>query len=217
MQATGLYQRYLWNLHNRPFITNAYTSSVIVAFGDALAQKLYPQNDKWDMKRTFVMFLWGFCYAGPLQTLWFRGMDKLFGTERTLYISLKKIFVTISIWGTTSNVLFYTYVKVCGHYHQGVEEVKHQVSSVLRNEVPRTAMVSVGVWPLIQLVNFTMVPIHFRTIWVSTWNVGWNCFTSFLGHRSHGTQAPITSSIHKEGRVIPFFNYSFYDSNNYSY
>lgn len=36
------------------------------------------------------------------------------------------------------------------------------------------------VWPVIQAVNFKLVPLHHRVLVVNVVSLGWNCYLSFL-------------------------------------
>lgn len=36
------------------------------------------------------------------------------------------------------------------------------------------------VWPLVQWINFKLVPLDLRVLVVNTVSLGWNCFLSFL-------------------------------------
>jgi len=36
------------------------------------------------------------------------------------------------------------------------------------------------VWPVVQGVNFTIVPLEFRVLVVNFVSLGWNCFLSYL-------------------------------------
>ena len=36
------------------------------------------------------------------------------------------------------------------------------------------------VWPFVQLVNFKVVPLEHRLLFVNTISIGWNCYLSYL-------------------------------------
>ncbi len=42
-------------------------------------------------------------------------------------------------------------------------------------------------WPLLQMVNFTIVPQHLRVLYVNVCNIGWNSFLSTMANASHHT------------------------------
>jgi protein Mpv17 len=39
-------------------------------------------------------------------------------------------------------------------------------------------------WPAVQTVNFTLVPLQYRVLVANVVNLGWNCFLSYLNNRS---------------------------------
>jgi len=40
------------------------------------------------------------------------------------------------------------------------------------------------VWPAVQSVNFTVVPLEHRVLVVNVVSLGWNCFLSYLNSQS---------------------------------
>ena len=36
------------------------------------------------------------------------------------------------------------------------------------------------IWPFVQMVNFKLVPLHHRLLFVNVISIGWNCYLSFL-------------------------------------
>lgn len=40
------------------------------------------------------------------------------------------------------------------------------------------------VWPFVQAVNFTFVPLDHRVLFVNVISIGWNCYLSFLNSSS---------------------------------
>lgn len=36
------------------------------------------------------------------------------------------------------------------------------------------------IWPAVQGVNFTLVPLHHRVLFVNVVSIGWNCYLSYL-------------------------------------
>lgn len=40
------------------------------------------------------------------------------------------------------------------------------------------------IWPFVQLVNFKLVPLEHRLLFVNTISIGWNCYLSYLNSDS---------------------------------
>ncbi len=41
------------------------------------------------------------------------------------------------------------------------------------------------VWPPLQLINFTFIPLRFQFLFVNIGNIGWNTFLSFMANKKH--------------------------------
>ena len=39
------------------------------------------------------------------------------------------------------------------------------------------------IWPFVQLVNFKVVPLQHRLLFVNVISIGWNCYLSFLNSK----------------------------------
>jgi hypothetical protein len=49
-----------------------------------------------------------------------------------------------------------------------------------------TYLADVTVWPPLQLINFTYVPVRFQFLFVNTANLAWNTFLSMMANKHHG-------------------------------
>jgi hypothetical protein len=45
------------------------------------------------------------------------------------------------------------------------------------------------VWPPLQLINFTFVPVKFQFLYVNVANLAWNTFLSLMANKKHDTIA----------------------------
>lgn len=50
------------------------------------------------------------------------------------------------------------------------------------------------VWPFVQAINFTIVPLHHRVLVVNVISLGWNCYLSFLN-----SQGPVAK---EEAKIV---------------
>jgi protein Mpv17 len=41
------------------------------------------------------------------------------------------------------------------------------------------------VWPPLQLINFTFIPVRFQFLYVNVANLAWNTFLSLMANKSH--------------------------------
>jgi hypothetical protein len=61
-----------------------------------------------------------------------------------------------------------------------------------------TYLADVTVWPPLQLINFTFVPLRFQFLFVNTANLGWNTFLSMMANKQHGGGGGGSSAGHSE-------------------
>ena len=76
-------------MQSHPLSTNALTQSLLCAVGDALAQSCEarlelssPGKESYNYMRTFRMAAYGLLVAGPMYSLWYRGLDRVFQSIR---------------------------------------------------------------------------------------------------------------------------------------
>ncbi|KAH8435104.1 Mpv17/PMP22 family protein [Aspergillus melleus] len=47
------------------------------------------------------------------------------------------------------------------------------------------------IWPVLQGLNLSLVPLQYRVLSVNVFNIGWNCFLSFLNGADDKEQPPV--------------------------
>jgi len=187
MQAyiSRLWQAYTFSLVTRPYFTNFITSGVIISLGDLCAQNLerhYTANgSNWDSGRFLRAFVWG-CLTGPVQVFWFRFLDSKIGVAKTVKHAAKKMMINQTVFAPTMNTSYFAFIKATEHYHEGYMRVMEEFVNLMNQSFIKTMMSSFVVFPAVHMINFTLIPVQYRVIWVSGWLVGWNCFLSLVGH-----------------------------------
>lgn len=80
------------------------------------------------------------------------------------------------------------------------ERVKERIGSTYVDAIKANLMV----WPAVQLVNFSVVPLEHRVLVVNVVALGWNCYLSWLNSqggekdRTHSTKEEVTRDAEKE-------------------
>jgi hypothetical protein len=59
----------------------------------------------------------------------------------------------------------------------------------MRHKFIPTYATDCAVWPLLQMINFTLVPQHLRVLYVNVCNIAWNAFLSTMANAAHHTAA----------------------------
>lgn len=71
--------------------------------------------------------------------------------------------------------------------HPSIEwsTIWHNSLSHLKEVYWATFIADCIVWPPLQLINFTFIPLRFQVLYVNLCNLGWNTFLSFMANKSH--------------------------------
>nr|XP_018684162.1 PREDICTED: peroxisomal membrane protein PMP22-like [Musa acuminata subsp. malaccensis] len=106
--VTVAWQRYLQQLQAHPLRTKAITSGVLAGCSDAIAQKISGVK-RLQLRRMFLLMLYGFVYAGPFGHFLHKFMERLFKGKKGKDTVAKKVLLeqlTASPW---NNMLFMMY------------------------------------------------------------------------------------------------------------
>jgi len=173
------------------------------------------KGEPLDYTRMAVFMAYGVAIAGPLYTLWFDRIDKLpymiynmkqegrrqhiegivkYAAERGVIIPAE-IAKTPELHRVTfigSKVLAdqlvfssaYTCVFFLGVGLISGKTMEDSWGDVRKKFIP-TYATDCAVWPLLQMVNFTMVPSQYRVLFVNVANIAWNAFLSYMANASN--------------------------------
>ena len=115
---------------------------------------------------------YGFFVNGPFlhflySKLYVRFENNTFGT-------IKKMLLSQSIVSYSSILIFYSIVPLIQGKTVGdsIEEIK--------NKSWQTMQMNWRLWPLVQLVNFTLVPTKLQVLWVNMFGLIFNVYLSFM-------------------------------------
>ncbi|GJQ09828.1 hypothetical protein GpartN1_g1619.t1 [Galdieria partita] len=173
----SLYLSYISALEERPVLTKAITTSFINALSDLIAQWLEQRGQswfQWNLRRTFALGFWGLIFMGPFFHNWYLILERLFPSGRWAF--LKKIVLDQTFAAAFFNITFFMGTGVLeGHnWHQIVDKLNHKFWP--------TMYANWKVWPLVQCITFTVIPLTFRVLWVNTVTVMWVIYFSSLAH-----------------------------------
>lgn len=180
----------------------------------------------FDWRRAGVFMVFGTLLAGPVYTVWFDRIDRLpyliyqmkqdsrrehianivryakaRGVEippevaktpelhRVTYVG-SKILADQFVFSSLYTVFFFYGVGLVSgkRLDECAEDVRHKFLPTYATDC--------AVWPLLQMVNFTLVPQHLRVLFVNVCNTAWNAFLSGMFNASH-SHAPSKAPSHK--------------------
>lgn len=184
-----LWQAYSRLLQTHPMRTNSLSAGCIGAVGDSIAQRIEASHghkrgggDKFDLQRTAQMSAFCCTWLGAPQYVWFRFLARCFpdGTTRKLP---KTLLVHLGLMAPTTNTLFFA-------YREAMRDAPHETwaarfSLRMRREFPPTTAYSLLFWTPAQTVNFMLVPLHLRPLYLNSMMVVWTTYLSIAGHRRY--------------------------------
>ena len=86
----------------------------------------------------------------------------------------QKMLISQTIVSFSSIVLFYTFTPVLkgGNFQDSMKE--------LEKKAWPTMCMNWKMWPLVQLINFTLVPQKFQVVWVNFFALNFNVYLSYM-------------------------------------
>ncbi|XP_078148131.1 peroxisomal membrane protein PMP22-like [Carex rostrata] len=152
---------YLKQLQLNPLRTKAITSGVLAGSSDVIAQKI-AGNKKIQLRRLFLIMLYGFAYAGPFGHFLHKFMEIIFKGKKGKETTAKKVLLeqlTTSPW---NNMFFMAY------YGLVVERRPFsQVKSKIKNDYPTVQLTSWKLWPIVSWINYQYIPLQLRVLFHS--------------------------------------------------
>ncbi|CAI5717148.1 unnamed protein product [Peronospora farinosa] len=169
-------------LQDFPLLTKGVTSAILFGLGDRFAQRLETNDDKSDredrygLKRTARMMVWGGLVFGPIGHVWYNFLEKTIRGKGTAAI-IKKIAIDQVILAPPLALAFFTYAG----YSEG--EPLHDTVKTAVTKLRPTLAVNWTVWPLVHVGTFGFVPLQYRVLYINVANIGWSAFLSQMASK----------------------------------
>lgn len=166
---------YVTLLKERPYSTNAVSATVVAVSGDALSQLV---EGKFDLRRNVKLGFWGFGWMGPVGALWYRYLEGQFGAGNIAI----KVGVNQIVMAPLMNGLFYFYSEC---WAVSPEPLVSRYRKRLEHEFLPTIINSFFFWIPTQTINFALVPLHLRPLFLNVAFVLWTANISYRGHKTY--------------------------------
>ncbi|OZJ02538.1 hypothetical protein BZG36_04143, partial [Bifiguratus adelaidae] len=163
-------------LSRRPILVQSLSTSLLFAAGDIIAQQAVERRSQHDFSRTGRLGLFGGLVAGPALANWYRYLDRVIQME-----PVKALFTRVAL----DQILFAPCFIGTFFTVQGAMEGQSlpQITQRLREGYPDALKNNYKLWPMVQIVNFYLVPLNHRLMVVNTIALGWNTYLSLLNQR----------------------------------
>ncbi|XP_044726662.1 protein Mpv17-like isoform X2 [Chrysoperla carnea] len=177
-----------------PYAVQMIEVGLLMAGGDIIAQQLIEKTEKHDWLRTKQFGAVGALFVGPGTTSWYKILEKKFGhgmvcgkhdPRLTRIVGLKKMVADQILFAPLFLGAFLLLIGrlKCKKWDRNVEDLKTQYPAVLTSNYM--------IWPFVQLVNFTFVPLHMQVLLVQTVALFWNTYLSWRTAKTGDGQAKL--------------------------
>ncbi|KAJ1449336.1 hypothetical protein M885DRAFT_622642 [Pelagophyceae sp. CCMP2097] len=167
------WQSYVGLLRAYPLRTNVATAVVVGGCGDALAQRI--EGTEIDKKRMTRVSGWG-VYMGSSSVVWYKFLDRFGGGVRGV---ATKVLLNQVCMAPATNALFYLYAEAWKDEAGLFERYKKRMEV---HFLP-TMQQSIIAWVPIQTLNFAIVPLVLRPLFLNVAFVLWTANLSMRGHK----------------------------------
>ncbi|XP_050532573.1 PXMP2/4 family protein 4-like [Daktulosphaira vitifoliae] len=157
-----------------PVTRGMVSYAVIWPTGCILQQMAFGDNE-FDFVRAARFGLFGAFYVAPTLNAWLTVARFLY-PRNDIRSAIKKALLEQVIYSPCAMVSFYFGMSLLEG--KTAEEAKQEV----KNKFFPTYQVGVVVWPVLQVVNYTMVPEKNRIPFVSICSLGWSSFLAYMNH-----------------------------------
>ena len=193
--AQGFTARTAWDIYTtaliqKPLLTKSLTSCGTNAFSDVLCQKLLGLNateevaSKIDLERFVHAAVTGLVWSGPVTHYWY---NLLFG-KLTAPIKDPIVGLIVRIF---LDAIIFSPVTVSGYFAlrsilegSGFAGVKEKLSTRLFTTVAGAWKF----WPAANVINFSIVPIPFRVLYMNVLSIFWSGYLTHVNSKKIATQ-----------------------------
>ncbi|KAL3668401.1 hypothetical protein V7S43_006489 [Phytophthora oleae] len=199
MRRIGQFYHY-W-LHEAPLMTKALTAATLSGLGDRIAQRIEaktaPATDDQEPNdglvspstaRTLRMMVWGGLFTAPIMHTWFHVIERAIpGTGKA--VVAKKVIADMVIMAPAMALGFFTVTKSM----EG--ERLSDAFDIAKAKLQPTLTMNYKVWPLANVLVFTLVPFQYRTPFVNCVSLGWSTFLSGMASTKNNKTQEVEAAI----------------------
>jgi len=190
-------------LIERPILTKAVTSALIMSLSDGVTQQFErsklgqekvvgrvsadgssstypPPAQNW--RRTWETAMTGFFWSGPVSHSWYQILEQI--------VALLRVPTGQPVVGLISRILLdaliFSPVTIAGYFavvtlFQGgnVQDIKKKLQGRWR----KTVVAAWSFWPAVNVVNFGLVPLPFRVLYSNIMAFLWTGYLSFVNNQ----------------------------------
>ncbi|KAL6863097.1 Protein required for ethanol metabolism [Amphichorda felina] len=174
--VVGLLGWYNARLAARPLLTQAVTTSILFAVGDITAQQVIDRRglEKHDFTRTGRMALYGGFVFGPAATTWFGFLSRRVNPTNKRYETVARV---------ACDQLAFAPVMIGVFLSSMATMEGNSAQQKLETTWWPTLQTNWMVWPFVQMINFTFLPLQHRVLFANVVSIGWNSYLSLVNSK----------------------------------
>ncbi|KAF4507490.1 hypothetical protein G6O67_003982 [Ophiocordyceps sinensis] len=177
----SLFRWYNGKLASSPLLTQSVTTAVLFATGDITAQQLVDKRGikGHDLTRTGRMALYGGLVFGPVATTWFGFLARRVNFSNRRVETLARVACDQTLFAPVMIGVFLSSMATM----EGASP-KERLARTWWPALQTNWMV----WPFVQMINFTFLPLQHRVLFANVISIGWNCYLSWVNSQTPATE-----------------------------
>ncbi|CAB4254254.1 similar to Saccharomyces cerevisiae YLR251W SYM1 Protein required for ethanol metabolism [Maudiozyma barnettii] len=185
MNQFKIFQKYNKWLIKYPYRTNALTTGALFGVGDIIAQELFPEKseqssiEQFDLTRTLRATTYGTVIFSVIGDRWYKVLNGI-NIPSNYYILKRSKIATLVLRVGIDQLIFAPFGLILYYGSMSVMSggTLQAVREKLRLQWWPTLCANWVVWPVVQFINFSLVPVHYRLLCVNSVALLWNTFLS---------------------------------------
>ncbi|CAD7683571.1 unnamed protein product [Nyctereutes procyonoides] len=175
-----------------PWPTNVLLYAALFSAGDALQQRLRGAQADWQQTRRVATV--AVTFHGNFNYVWLRLLERAL-PGRAPRAVLAKVLCDQAIGGPVAVSAFYAGMSIL--------QEKDDIFLDLKKKFWNTYKSGLVYWPFVQLTNFSLVPVHWRTAYTGLCGFLWATFLCFSQQSGDGTFKSAFTFLHvKEANAL---------------
>lgn len=193
-----------WNtyktlLTEKPILTKAATSALIMGISDAVTQRLerkfHPSAEKGckhSWKRTQQALLTGFLWSGPSAHAWYQILEDL-----VIFLQIPPVPLVLLASRVTLDALIFSPITIFGFFVVSTL-LQGGTFGDIRDKLTRrwkqTVLGAWRFWPIVNVLSFSMIPLQFRVLYCNVMALFWSGYLSYMSNMKKAESSIATTS-----------------------
>jgi hypothetical protein len=190
-QAWSMYKEML---RTDPLLTKSLTSGTINTVSDAICQKIVavqkPSQEKdknssnadaekfkLDGIRLLQVAITGMVWSGPIQHWWFGTLEKLVTIQDPIQRLMVKLLFDSMVFSPLTISGYFTCRSILEG--SGIQGVREKLST----RFVSTLKGAWKFWPMVNILNYSLVPLQFRSLYSNILSLFWTGYLSFVNSK----------------------------------